>query len=122
MKAYLWVGSAILVFGAASLSGQTTTLNLSRQAKVESGSNLPQHCRAGQLFLQTVASSRSLNYCASDDVWSPVGAAYVAGDGISILGSTISIEDAVTPMYYTGAGAPSLDCMAGRDFYVNTSD
>ena len=47
-----------------------------------------------------------------------------AGDGISTgtvgTTTTVSTDAAVTPRYFTGAGAPSIACTQGRDFYLAT--
>jgi hypothetical protein len=171
MKLFLWMGPAILAIGVGSLSGQSTTIDLTRQARLESGSQLPQHCGTGQLFIKSTApNGASLYLCTSTDSWSAVGVPLLGGDaagtplavtvqglqgrgiatttpadgnvlrwndgagkwqpaqadslsagsGMAIAGSIISIEDAVVPAYYAGTGFPTIDCVTGRDFYVDT--
>jgi hypothetical protein len=39
-----------------------------------------------------------------------------------LTGSAISTDDAVVPYYYTGSGAPSISCTAGRDIYTDTTN
>jgi len=45
-----------------------------------------------------------------------------AGTGINLAGNTISVKDTLVPFYYTGSGAPTLSCTAGRDYYVDTAN
>ena len=98
-----------------------TVIDLTRQAKLESGLQLPGQCSVGQLFLQSnPAAASSLYVCTAANTWSgPV--VYSAGTGIAITGTSIGADDAVVPLYYAGTGAPALSCVAGRDYYVDTN-
>ena len=51
--------------------------------------------------------------------WQPAGASVQAGSGINVAANSISMDDAVVPLYYTGSGAPQFPCTAGRDYYVD---
>ena len=55
--------------------------------------------------------------------WEPAAAedAWTAGNGIAISGNSVTVEDATIPEYFTGIGQPSINCTAGRDFYVDAS-
>lgn len=52
--------------------------------------------------------------------------AYAAGDGLISSNSsttgitTLQVDAAQIPRYFTGTGVPSQNCAAGRDFYLNT--
>jgi hypothetical protein len=58
-------------------------------------------------------------------VYSAYGSA--AGAGIAIVKNpstgidTYSVDSTVTPRYFKAAGAPSINCSQGRDFYTNTT-
>lgn len=161
----------ILVSVVAPLHGQTA-VDLSRQAKIESGANLPASCNAGQLFIKTSAPQGANLYLCGAGAWAPVGvpplggdasgtplsmtvqglqgravsgsvpddqdvlrwnaasgkwepastpSPYTAGAGIAITGATLSVEDAMVPVYYAGSGVPTFDCMTGRDFFTDSS-
>jgi len=118
MKAYAGV-TALLAF-AGAMSAQTS-VDLTRQGKVASGTQLPGQCKRGQLYLKSDAPAGSNLYvCTEDNTWTPP-LPYVGGVGVTVAGNAVEIEDAVIPVYYTGAGAPSLNCSAGRDYYVDTT-
>jgi hypothetical protein len=89
------------------------------------GSQLPASCGVGETYLKTGGATGSVLYlCVLPNTWSAIGSAagpYVAGMGIQVAGSTISVEDAVIPMYFTGSGAPGVACVAGRDRYLDTA-
>jgi len=53
-------------------------------------------------------------------VWTAEGVPS-AGNGIVVSGNAIAVEDAIVPMYYAGAGAPTITCTTARDFYVDTA-
>jgi hypothetical protein len=98
-----------------------TAVDLTRQGKVESGAQLPAQCVQGQLFIQTGGSAGPALYiCAQSNVWTAPGN-LIPGAGISIASSFITADDAVVPDYYTGGGAPTITCVAGRDFYVDVN-
>jgi hypothetical protein len=98
-----------------------TEIDLTRQARLEAGVQLPVRCNVGQLFIKSDAPAGSNLYvCTQTNVWS-APAAYSAGVGIAITGGSIATEDAMVPVYYGGTGAPAIDCTAGRDYYVDTS-
>lgn len=52
---------------------------------------------------------------------------YVAGDGLQTVNNTTSgitamqVDASLIPRYFTGAGAPALNCTQGRDFYLDTA-
>ncbi len=112
--------AACLACSAWSLRAQTA-VDLTRQGKVESGAQLPAQCVQGQLFIQTGGSAGPALYvCAQSNVWTAPGN-LTPGAGISIAAGSITADDAVVPDYYTGSGAPSITCLAGRDFYVDVT-
>lgn len=53
--------------------------------------------------------------------------AYAAGDGLSSSNNsatgvtTLLVDSAQIPRYFTGAAVPSQNCAQGRDFYLNTA-
>src|ERR1035437_6115501 len=107
---------AILAALSAGPLMAQTQINLTRQARLESGVQLPSQCNVGQLFLNSNAPAGSNLYvCTAADTWSGT-VVYGAGAGITITGSSIATEDAAVPVYYAGTGVPSLDCSAGRDY------
>ncbi len=52
---------------------------------------------------------------------------YVAGDGLTSSNNsatgitTLQVDSAQIPRYFTGSAVPSQNCMQGRDFYLNTT-
>ena len=111
----------MLLAGAAWQAGAQTTVDLTRQGKLGTGTVLPVQCAAGQVFFKTDAPAGANVYaCTSLNVWTAMGVSS-AGDGIVVSGNTVAVEDAVVPMYYTGAGAPAITCVKGRDFYIDTT-
>jgi len=64
-----------------------------------------------------------LRWNATAGEWQPAAAVVdlVAGNGVRLTGTTVAVEDAVVPMYLTGAGTPGGACTAGRDTYVDTT-
>jgi len=111
----------MLLAGAAWQAGAQTTVDLTRQGKLGTGTVLPAQCAAGQVFFKTDAPAGANVYaCTTLNVWTAMGVSS-AGDGIVVNGNTIAVEDAVVPMYYTGAGAPTITCVMGRDFYIDTA-
>jgi hypothetical protein len=62
-----------------------------------------------------------LKWDASGQEWKPgvTAANYTAGLGLIIAGETIAVEDAIVPFYLTGLGAPTADCVPGRDMYTD---
>jgi hypothetical protein len=96
-------------------------MNLTRQGRIESGAQLPAQCAAGQLFLKSMGSgSPVLFVCTQPNTWT-APSDFIAGSGIAITGGSIAADDAVVPVYYTGSGSPTIDCVAGRDFYVDVT-
>ena len=76
----------------------------------------------GRSISQTAPVDGSvLQWNSGASLWEPAPLQYSAGQGIVLGGTTISIEDAVVPLYYTGNVHPSLDCLPGRDTYLNTA-
>src|SRR5947209_7160244 len=121
MKLHLWIAPVGLAVCAGYLGGQSTTIDLSRQGRLGSGAQLPAQCTVGQMFLKTGApQGANLHLCASSNTWSVAGA-YSAGTGIAITGTTLAVDDAFVPVYYAGAGAPTIDCAPGRDVYIDTN-
>lgn len=136
MKKSTELGLALLLASSWNLTAQTA-VNLKFQSSNadysaaaitkphRAGTQLPPGCSAGETFLKSGGATGSVLYlCTLPDTWSAIGSAagpYVAGTGIQVTGSTISIEDAIVPLYLTGAGAPSIGCVTGRDRYVDTT-
>jgi hypothetical protein len=56
----------------------------------------------------------------SRDVIAP-GSGVLSASNPSTGVQTLSTDPTQVPRYFTGAGAPSTNCMAGRDFYTDTS-
>ena len=112
--------AAGLIGGAGLLHAQTTAINLTTQAKITSGAQLPAPCTQGQMFVLTGAPAGPALYVCQGNTWS-APAPYAAGAGVVINGSSIAADDAVTPVYYAGAGAPTLSCTPGKDWFVDTS-
>ena len=67
------------------------------------------------------ADGQVLTWNDSASQWQPLGVSVQAGTGINVTSNSISLEDAVVPLYYTGSGAPQIACAAGRDYYVDTA-
>lgn len=72
---------------------------------------------------QAPLSGDMLRWNPAAERWEPHPAPdpYIPDHGIVIAGSTIAVDDMVTPVYYTGQEAPDLDCTAGRDYYLDIS-
>ncbi|HEY7617990.1 MAG TPA: hypothetical protein VH744_14380, partial [Terriglobales bacterium] len=63
-----------------------------------------------------------LTWNAAANQWEAAsGPSYSAGAGINVVGSQISTDNTVIPLYLTGSGAPASSCAAGRDMYTDTS-
>ncbi len=45
-----------------------------------------------------------------------------AGAGVVVSERNISIDGAIIPNYFRGEGSPTLGCVAGRDYYVDTTN
>ncbi|HZV04420.1 MAG TPA: hypothetical protein VE999_04955, partial [Gemmataceae bacterium] len=98
-----------------------TAVDLTRQGRIESGAQLPAQCSQGQLFLKSgELSGPTLYICSQPNGWS-ASSNFVAGAGIAIAGASIAADDAIVPVYSAGAGTPTQDCLAGRDFYVDVT-
>lgn len=119
-------GLSVLCIGPA---GAQVRIDLERQTRnaaakpLRTGAALPAACSEGELFFLTSAEEgRNIHVCTSGASWVAVsGLDYGAGTGILIAGTTIGLEDGIIPMYFTGQGAPTLPCVAGRDFYTDKS-
>lgn len=110
----------VLLVVAACALAQFVSRNLNE--RLGSGS-LPSTCVTGDILFATDKDpGENLYGCAEPDNWVLLGGVdLIAGTGIVIAGTTISIEDAIIPIYYTGAGEPTIGCAVGRDYYVDTT-
>jgi len=116
-----WVVTVLLVAGVVRQAGAQTVVDLTRQGKLGSGTTLPAQCTVGQVFfLSNAPSGANVYACTAQNAWTAEGVP-AAGSGIVISGNAIAVEDAVVPMYYVGAGAPTITCTTGRDFYIDTT-
>jgi hypothetical protein len=71
---------------------------------------------------QAPVDGNILQWNSALEHWGPASPLQLSGgEGIAVAGNTVAIEDAIVPIYYTGAGIPVLSCTAGRDVYVDTS-
>jgi hypothetical protein len=123
MRAQSWIVTVLVVTGGVRYAqGQGPQLvNLTQQGKLGSGTTLPASCKTGQVFFKSDAPSGANVYaCTAQNAWTVQGVPS-AGSGIVVSGNAIAVEDAVVPMYYTGTGAPTIACVTGRDFYVDTA-
>ncbi len=62
-----------------------------------------------------------LTWSSIRDQWEPQ-TAHEAGMGLVVSGKQIGIDGAIVPLYQRGSGNPSGNCVAGRDYYVDTSN
>lgn len=84
------------------------------------GNSLPASCSMGETFL-LIPAENNFYACIAEDTWkSATVISYSAGEGVQISGHEISLDDATVPRYRTGSGIPSLNCIPGRDLYLNT--
>lgn len=67
----------------------------------------------------TVSGTTGLPACFTGDT--VVGNCTI-GEGLLAAGGTASVDPAVVPRFYTGAGAPSAANTAGRDIYQDTTN
>src|SRR6266545_2808600 len=75
-----WILTWFVAACAWQAAGQTT-VDLSRQGKVGSGTTLPVHCTVGQIFLRTdTPAGTNLFACAAPDTWTAVGLPSLSGD------------------------------------------
>jgi len=116
-------------YGQTSVDLRTQSRNVDFSAAhstkpLKTGTSLPTTCSVGEMFFRTDSPpGKNLYGCTATNTWSVLtSGSYVAGAGIVIGGSTISIEDAVVPLYYTGSGAPTVACLPGRDFYTDITN
>ncbi len=80
MKHRRWAAPLLLAAGLWRVTGQTT-VDLSRQGKLGSGTTLPARCAVGQLFFKTDAAPGSNLYaCASANTWVVMGLPTLGGD------------------------------------------
>jgi hypothetical protein len=122
MRLRLDFGVACLSIGCSvpALMAQTS-VDLTTQGRLRVGTQLSQSCTAGQMFLVAGNTGPATLYvCSPGGIWSAAGLPS-AGIGIAMTGGIVSVEDAVVPTYYTGTGTPAIDCLTGRDYYVDTA-
>jgi hypothetical protein len=90
----------VLLSGCAcNLNGQTA-INLTQQGRLDSGTVLPAHCAAGQIFFKSDApAGANLYVCASPDVWN-------GQQGTPGPAGAIGPQGSQGPAGPTGASAP----------------
>jgi len=150
MKRLIRLGLTVFACACArtALRAQTA-VDLTNQGQLRSGGQLPQSCRTGQMYLLTFnpqwpvlffctggtwsasglpsldgdsgGDGKIMHWDATTSRWAASSPADSAGMGIAVTGMILGVDDAIVPMYYVGSGAPAIDCMAGRDFYVDTT-
>ncbi|HEY2014988.1 MAG TPA: collagen-like protein, partial [Bryobacteraceae bacterium] len=80
MKVHQWTVTLILLAGGWRAAGQTG-VDLSRQGKVGTGTELPVRCTVGQIFFKTDApAGANLYACTTPNMWAPVGLPTLGGD------------------------------------------
>lgn len=133
MKLYCRYILSLLAATSWSVVQAQTSVDLRTQSKsvdfsgavstkpFKEGTALPATCAVGEAFFKTDApSGQNLYGCTALNAWTMLtSSSYIAGTGINITGLTVSVEDAVVPLYYTGSGAPTISCAAGRDYYAD---
>jgi hypothetical protein len=74
MKPHRWTLTLLFAAAAWQGSGQTTSVNLTKQGRLATGTTLPAACAPGQLFLKTDApAGGNLYTCRSADEWTVAG-------------------------------------------------
>jgi len=127
-----------------ALFGQTT-VDLSRQARLGTGTVLPAQCVVGQVFFKSNASpGANLYACTSQNTWAGMGVTPLGGDatgtlsaatvtglqGRSVSGATPADQDVLgwdanggqwqpRAVVDTGAGAPAASCRVGALYLRN---
>jgi hypothetical protein len=140
MKQYAFHGFVRLLclMGVASVLAIAQNVDLGNQGKnvdftkmpvtkpIKTGTVMPASCSVGDFFLKSDDSGGAgLYLCSETSVWSRVNVgsttgSMIAGTGIAITGSQVSVEDAIVPLYFTGTQAPTIECNPGRDRYLDT--
>lgn len=131
------IAFTVLLALMTQTSAAQTMVDLKRQARnidfagsasarvFPAGAALPATCLVGEGFVKlTDPDGAGLYLCTAADQWNKLGGAssgLTAGPGIVVVGTQIAVEDAVVPMYMTGAGAPTVPCLPGRDRYLDIS-
>lgn len=107
------------------LRSQSRNVDFSNAASTKpskTGTTLPVTCATGETFFKTDAEpGKNLYGCLSANTWRVLALDYNAGSGILLVGATVETDDAVTPVYYSGSGQPTIPCTAGRDYFVDTT-
>ena len=104
-----WTAVGIPVLGGDLAGAPSAASVKALQGRAVSGA-----APGDQSVLRWNSATAQWEPAVEDDAWS-------AGNGIAISGKSVSVEDATIPAYYTGIGQPSINCAAGRDFYVDAS-
>jgi len=144
-KGARWTAWALLLLaGGGSLQAQTT-VDLTRQARLGTGSALPAQCAVGQVFFKSnAAAGANLYTCTSANVWTPAGLIPLGGDasgtapsttitglqGRPVSGANPADQDALrwnaaagqwTPqaVVATGSGTPPVACSTGGLYLRN---
>lgn len=121
---FLFAGVAFAQWSDFSaFTGSANLYNaMNSKPAIRSGTAAPSaSCTVGKdLYIRT--TNGVLYTCPSTNTWIPMSILTAAGQGIAITGSTIAVDDAVIPLYYTGSGAPGIGCQVGRDYYVDTTN
>jgi hypothetical protein len=134
----------LLASFACALSGQTT-VDLTRQARLGTGTVLPAQCVVGQVFFKSNASpGANLYACTSQDTWTGMGVTPLGGDatgtlaaatvtglqGRSVSSATPADQDVITwdatggqwqpkAVVNTGSEAPAASCRVGALYVRN---
>jgi hypothetical protein len=81
MKKQRWTVTLLLAAGAFWRASGQTTVDLSRQGKLGTGTILPAQCTVGQIFFKTDAPAGSNLYaCATPNTWAVMGLPVLGGD------------------------------------------
>ena len=110
MKTSRWATIAVVLLasGVWRLNAQTT-VDLTRQGKLGTGTIVPSQCAVGQVFFKTDAPPGALYVCSSTNVW--VMASIQAGTGSGrpancLLGQTWLATDTGAMTYCSATGSP----------------
>jgi hypothetical protein len=121
MKTHQWIVTLILAAGAWQAAGQTT-VDLSRQGKLGTGTTLPARCTVGQVFFKTDApSGTNLYACAAPNTWAAVGLPVLGGDADRNVLHWNAASGQWEPGFVPagGSAAPPATCTAGG-FYLQS--
>ena len=106
--------------GISGLTGFQPALQIG--AFTPPNGTMPASCSPGQwLFDTSLPAGSNLSICGAQNQWTRIGQP-TAGSGIVISGMQVAVEDAVVPMYYVGQGPPTINCLQGRDFYIDSTN